>query len=93
MKVLDYEGLKQVIDKIKIFIDKKADKIALEKIGLEITELEKRTAADLESRLKQLENAFYENITGNPFTITFKNLDGLTITNGIFNENKARLEC
>lgn len=32
MKILDYEGLKQVVSKIKGLIDKKADKIELEKL-------------------------------------------------------------
>lgn len=47
----------------------------------------------LETRIKQLESAIYEDITGNPFTITFSDINGLSLTNGVFNQNKARLEC
>lgn len=97
MKVLDYEGLKQVVNKIKGLIDKKADKVDLEletiKINDELNSMEKRIGINLEGRLKQLESAVYEDITGNPFTITFSDINSLELTNGIFNENKARLEC
>lgn len=49
------------------------------------------TMADLASRLKRLEDAVLSNITGNPFEISFKDLEGLKVT-GIWNKEKQRLE-
>lgn len=43
-------------------------------------------------KIQRLENAMYEDITGNPHSITFDSLDGLTVT-GVWNEASARLEC
>ena len=62
-------------------------------VNKEINSIENRIASSLESRLKQLESALYEDITGNPFTITFNDINGLSLTNGIFNQSKARIEC
>lgn len=42
--------------------------------------------------LEQLKSAIYEDITGNPHTIDFVDLNGLVVT-GVWNEAKARLEC
>ena len=43
---------------------------------------------DLISRLKRLEDAVMSNITGNPFEISLRDLEGLVVT-GIWNkENK-----
>ena len=47
----------------------------------------------VDDRLKQLESALYEDITSNPFTITFSDINGLNLTNGVFNQYRARLEC
>lgn len=49
------------------------------------------TMTDLASRLKRLEDAVLSNITGNPFEISFKDLEGLKVT-GIWNKEKQRLE-
>ena len=46
---------------------------------------------DLIARLKRLEDAVMSNITGNPFEISLKDLDGLIVT-GIWNKEKQRLE-
>lgn len=46
-----------------------------------------------ETKIKQLESAMFEDITGNPFTISFKDIKGLTLTSGVYNEARARLEC
>lgn len=62
-------------------------------VNKEINSIENKIASSLESRLKQLESALYEDITGNPFTITFNDINGLNLTNGVFNQNKARIEC
>ncbi len=47
----------------------------------------------ISSHLKALEDAVYNDITGNPFSASFKNLDGINLTKGIFNKSKSRLEC
>ena len=52
-----------------------------------------KTLSNVGGRLKVLEEAVYNDITGNPFLISFKDIDGIVLTNGIFNENKAMLEC
>lgn len=52
-----------------------------------------KTLSHVGGRLKVLEEAVYNDITGNPFLISFKDVEGIVLTNGIFNENKAMLEC
>ena len=48
---------------------------------------------DLMIRVKQLESGLYEDIKGNPFFVNFKDLNGVKLTNGVYNEKQARLEC
>lgn len=113
MKVLDFNGLKLVIERIKYLIiesvdnhkndtdihvseDEKNKWNNISNIENQLNNLDKENAvniASLVAKLQQLESAVYEDITGNPFTITFENIDGLDLTNGIFNENMTRLEC
>ena len=62
-------------------------------VDIEINSIKNEIASSLEVRLKRLESAVYEDITGNPFIITFNDINGLNLTNGVFNESKARLEC
>lgn len=45
------------------------------------------------NRLAILENAVYNDITGNPWTLTFNNLEGINLTKGNYNKAKQRLEC
>lgn len=40
-----------------------------------------------------LQDALFSNITGNPFTVTFGDLDGITLTKGVWNTAKQRIEC
>ena len=47
---------------------------------------------DRTARIKMLEDFLYNDITGNPHSITFVTLDGLVVT-GVWNEAQARLEC
>lgn len=47
---------------------------------------------DHTARIKMLEDFLYNDITGNPHSITFVTLDGLVVT-GVWNEAQARLEC
>lgn len=59
------------------------------------TELESAADRDLleemQARLKRLEDAVLSNITGNPFEISLRDLDGLIVT-GIWNKDKQRIE-
>lgn len=47
---------------------------------------------ELETKIAKVEDALFNDITGNPHEITFDTLDGLVVT-GVWNEAKARLEC
>lgn len=44
-------------------------------------------------RIATLWDAIFNDITTNPFQITFANLDGITLTSGVWNESLQRLEC
>lgn len=46
---------------------------------------------EMQARLKRLEDAVLANITGNPFEISLKDLDGIIVT-GIWNKDKQRIE-
>ena len=46
----------------------------------------------MEDRIVWLMNTIDVNISINPFTITFKSLDGVTV-NGVWNESLSRIEC
>ena len=45
------------------------------------------------SKITTLWDAVFGDITTNPFQITFANLDGLTLTSGVWNATLQRLEC
>lgn len=100
----DDSGHRTVTDDEKNYWNKKADKTYVDsfKSGVEsrissmdksINELNSSISADIMTRIKQLENGLYNDIKGNPFVINFKDVNGLVLTNGIFNEGKAMLEC
>lgn len=44
-------------------------------------------------QIARLEDGVFSNITGNPFLITFENLDGISLIRGTWNEAQKRLEC
>jgi hypothetical protein len=46
-----------------------------------------------ESRISRLEDGVFNNITGNPFSILFNDLAGITLTKGIWSGERARVEC
>lgn len=48
--------------------------------------------ADYATRIARLESFLYNDITANPHSMTFENLDGLVVT-GVWNKTMARLEC
>lgn len=45
------------------------------------------------SKISTLWNAIFTDITTNPFMITFANLDGITVSSGVWNATLQRLEC
>lgn len=46
----------------------------------------------IEDRVVWLLNSIFNDITANPFHITFESLDGLTVT-GVWNTSQDRIEC
>ena len=61
----------------------------------DITTKEYVDAADnaLKVKVDALWDAVFGDITTNPFQITFANLDGITLTSGVWNATLQRLEC
>jgi hypothetical protein len=51
------------------------------------------TVAGLDSRVARLEDGLFNNITGNPYLVSFDALDGVVVTKGVWNENRQRIEC
>ena len=47
----------------------------------------------LTGRVLQMEDSLFNEITANPFTISFDNLDGLNVIRGIWNPTFQRIEC
>lgn len=56
------------------------------------TDINKALLQLMEDRITLLMNRVFNNITDNPFSITFDSLDGLEIE-GIWNEDNGRIEC
>ena len=44
-------------------------------------------------KMQTMWDAVFSNITTNPFLITFENLDGIDLTNGVWNTAANRVEC
>ena len=49
--------------------------------------------AQFENRIARLEDGLFNNITGNPFLISFDDLSGISIIKGIWNRERQRIEC
>lgn len=49
--------------------------------------------ASLESRVARVEDGIFNNITGNPYLVSFDSLDGIVLTKGIWNADRKRIEC
>ncbi len=49
--------------------------------------------AEVQGRLEKVEDSVESNITANPFSVTADTLDGITLTKGIWNQTKGRIEC
>ncbi|WP_050698602.1 hypothetical protein [Anaeromassilibacillus senegalensis] len=48
---------------------------------------------NLESRVARIEDAIFNDITGNPFLTTFDSLSGIVLVKGVWNEEQQRIEC
>jgi hypothetical protein len=48
--------------------------------------------ATLTSRVDTLYLKYHTDITGNSFNVSFKNLSGVTVTGGVYNQTEARIE-
>jgi phage-related tail fiber protein len=49
--------------------------------------------AELESRVARVEDGLFNNITANPFLVSFDSLSGIVLTKGIWNTARQRIEC
>ena len=85
------EELSSEIEDLRAGLDALSDQISTE-IGENLSDLAGRVTVN-ESKIATLWDAIFTNITGNPFTIAFSSLSGITVTAGVWNAAKARLEC
>lgn len=56
------------------------------------TNINKELLQPIEDRVVLLMNRIFDNITSNPFEITFDTLDGVVV-NGVWNTSLNRIEC
>lgn len=49
--------------------------------------------SEMKGQLQRLEDGVFNDITGNPFTVSFKNLEGINLIKGNYNKIKNRIEC
>lgn len=56
------------------------------------TSVNRALLQSMEDRVVWLMNSVFNDITANPFNITFDTLDGLTVT-GVWNSSSGRVEC
>lgn len=49
--------------------------------------------AGLASRVSRVEDGLFNNITGNPYLVSFDSLDGVVLTKGVWNATRNRIEC
>ena len=85
------EELSSEIEELRADLDSLSGQISTE-VGENVAELTGRVAMN-ESKIATLWDAIFTNITGNPFTVAFSSLSGITVTAGVWNTAKARLEC
>ena len=53
----------------------------------------RESGSQISPKVEVLWDAVFTNITANPFLIVFTSLDGITVTAGVWNAAKSRLEC
>ena len=79
-------GLRAINKSLQVFNDGKWEKLtATDDVLLELERLK--------SKIDRLNDAVFNDITKNPFLITFNNLEGIIIKKGNFNKEKQRIEC
>lgn len=61
--------------------------------ALLLAEESRNAAQQAENRLARLEDGLFNNITGNPFLISFDTLDGISLVRGVWNRERQRIEC
>lgn len=49
--------------------------------------------AELTSRVSRVEDGLFNNITGNPFLVSFDSLTGIVLAKGVWNAERQRIEC
>ena len=54
---------------------------------------QKNKMTEMEGKLTRLEDAVFNDITGNPYTVSFNNLDGIELIKGNYNKQRNRIEC
>lgn len=79
-KIEDVDGLPEALDSLRRDSDAADDEL-----GAQIE--------DVNGRIDAVWGALFEDITTNPFTIAFANLDGVVVESGVWNEARQRLEC
>lgn len=85
------QELSSEIEDLRADLNSLSGQISTE-VGESLTGLTGRVTVN-ESKIATLWDAIFTNITGNPFTIAFSSLSGITVTAGVWNAAKARLEC
>lgn len=79
-------GLRAINKSLQVFNDGKWEKLtATDDVLLELERLK--------SKIDRLNDAIFNDITKNPFLISFNDLDGIIIKKGNFNKEKQRIEC
>jgi hypothetical protein len=56
------------------------------------TDINKELLQLIEDRIVLLMNRVFNDLVANPFIMTFKSLDGVTVK-GVWNESSGRIEC
>jgi hypothetical protein len=57
------------------------------------TDINKELLQLMEDRIVMLMNRVFNDLVANPFTMTFTSLDGITVSEGIWNATASRIEC
>lgn len=93
----DYENYKAIALGAQATANEAID---LARLAIEIANAAQQAVIDLTkivqqntSKIATLWDAVFSDITTNPFQITFVDLEGITITSGVWNSTLQRLEC
>lgn len=93
----DYENYKAIALSAQATANEAID---LARLAIEIANAAQQAVIDLTKAVQQntskiatLWDAVFSDITTNPFQITFVDLDGITLTSGVWNSTLQRLEC